>query len=210
MGLTFATGPIFFITFKNIKNIFEEQSVILLKQNAKKIYIIYILKISLKNLGGPLPPLSNNSSVPNINIICDCIFLTFDSLYIYIYIWQFYPHIIQYQHHIWLYFCHNWWFLYFFHGFKNWIGQFNREPDNNLVWLCLKTRNVRKSRFSLHLWSMFYAFPNESIFSISLVYYSQNPQVPLFSNFFFKTESHGTIHIFKNYFTVIFSVFNNK
>ena len=87
LGLTFATGLIFFITFKNIKNIFEEQSVILLKQNAKKIYIIYILKISLKNLVGPLPPLSNNSFVPNINIICDCIFLTFDSLYIYIYIY---------------------------------------------------------------------------------------------------------------------------
>ena len=131
-------------------------------------------------------------------------------IYIYIYIWQFYPHIMQYQHHMWLYFCHNQWFLYFFHSFKNWTGQFNRELDNNLVWLCLKTRNVRKSRFSLHLWSMFYAFPNESIFSISLVYYSQNPQVPLFSNFFFKTESHGTIHIFKNYFAAIFSIFSNK
>ena len=31
-----------------------------------------------------------------------------------------------------------------------------------------------------------------------------------FSNFFFKTGFHGTIHIFKNYFTTVFSVFSNK
>ena len=31
-----------------------------------------------------------------------------------------------------------------------------------------------------------------------------------FSKFFFKTGSHGTIHIFKNYFTTMFSVFSNK
>ena len=31
-----------------------------------------------------------------------------------------------------------------------------------------------------------------------------------FSNFFFKTKSHGTIYIFKNYFVTGFSVFNNK
>ena len=116
----------------------------------------------------------------NTNITCDCTFITIDGSFI------------------------------FFHGFKNWTGQFNRELDNNLVWLCLKTRNVRKSRFSLHLWSMFYAFLSESIFSVSPVHCSQNPQVPSFSNFFFKIESHGTIHIFKNYFAAIFSVFSNK
>ena len=31
-----------------------------------------------------------------------------------------------------------------------------------------------------------------------------------FSKFFFKTGSHGTIHIFKNYFAIVFSIFNNK
>ena len=31
-----------------------------------------------------------------------------------------------------------------------------------------------------------------------------------FNKFFFKIESHGTIHTFKNYFTTIFSVFSNK
>ena len=31
-----------------------------------------------------------------------------------------------------------------------------------------------------------------------------------FSNFFFKIRSHGTIHTFKNYFAIVFSVFSNK
>ena len=31
-----------------------------------------------------------------------------------------------------------------------------------------------------------------------------------FNKIFIKTGSHGTIHIFKNYFTTVFSVFNNK
>ena len=33
-----------------------------------------------------------------------------------------------------------------------------------------------------------------------------NPQIPLFSNFFIKNESHDTIHTFKNYFAIVFSV----
>ena len=36
----------------------------------------------------------------------------------------------------------------------------------------------------------------------------QDPQTSFFSNFFIKNESHGTIHIFKNYFATVFSVFN--
>ena len=40
------------------------------------------------------------------------------------------------------------------------------------------------------------------------VHYSQDPQIALFSNFFIKNRSHGTIHTFKNYFTTVFSVFN--
>ena len=31
-----------------------------------------------------------------------------------------------------------------------------------------------------------------------------------FSKFFFKIRSHGIIHIFKNYFVAMFSVFSNK
>ena len=35
-----------------------------------------------------------------------------------------------------------------------------------------------------------------------------DPQIPLFSIFFIKNESHGTIHIFKNVFATVFSVFS--
>ena len=35
-----------------------------------------------------------------------------------------------------------------------------------------------------------------------------DPQISLFSNFFIKNGSHGTIHTFKNYFATMFSVFN--
>ena len=34
------------------------------------------------------------------------------------------------------------------------------------------------------------------------------PQISLFSNFFIKNGSHGTIHTFKNYFVTVFSVFS--
>ena len=34
------------------------------------------------------------------------------------------------------------------------------------------------------------------------------PQTPLFIKFFIKNGSHSTIHIFKNYFTTVFSVFS--
>ena len=36
----------------------------------------------------------------------------------------------------------------------------------------------------------------------------QDPQISFFSNFFIKNESRGTIHLFKNYFATVFSVFN--
>ena len=40
------------------------------------------------------------------------------------------------------------------------------------------------------------------------VHCSRDQQTPFFSNFLIKNRSHGTIHIFKNYFTTMFSVFN--
>ena len=33
-----------------------------------------------------------------------------------------------------------------------------------------------------------------------------DPQIPLFSKFFIKNESHGTIHTFKKYFITVFSI----
>ena len=34
-----------------------------------------------------------------------------------------------------------------------------------------------------------------------------DPQISFFNNFFIKNESHGTIYIFKNYFTTVFFSF---
>ena len=45
-------------------------------------------------------------------------------------------------------------------------------------------------------------------FDYFLVYYSWVSKTSLFSHFFIKNGSYGTIHIFKNYFTTVFSVFN--
>ena len=41
-----------------------------------------------------------------------------------------------------------------------------------------------------------------------LVHYSQISQTSLFINFFIKNGFHNTIHIFKNYFAIVFSVFS--
>ena len=40
------------------------------------------------------------------------------------------------------------------------------------------------------------------------VHYSRDLQTSLFNNFFIKNGSHSTIHTFKNYFTIVFSVFS--
>ena len=46
--------------------------------------------------------------------------------------------------------------------------------------------------------------------NLGLVHYLRDLQISFFSKIFINNESHGTIHIFKNYFTTVFSVFNNK
>ena len=73
--------------------------------------------------------------------------------------------------------------------------------------LSQKLKLLGDSEFSLHLGS---AFSSESVFFLSLVHCSRDLQVPSFNNFFFKIGSQGTIHTFKNYFAIVFSVFNNK
>ena len=45
-------------------------------------------------------------------------------------------------------------------------------------------------------------------YSVSPVHYLQDPQIHFFCKNFIKNRSHGTIHTFKNYFAIIFSVFN--
>ena len=43
---------------------------------------------------------------------------------------------------------------------------------------------------------------------VGFLYCSRDPQTSFFNKIFIKNVSHGTIHIFKNYFATIFSVFN--
>ena len=38
----------------------------------------------------------------------------------------------------------------------------------------------------------------------------QNPQIFFFSKIFIKNKSHNTIHVFTNYFTTVFSIFNHQ
>ena len=45
-------------------------------------------------------------------------------------------------------------------------------------------------------------------FLMNSVYYLWNPQTSFFNKIFIKNRSYGTIHTFKNYFTIMFSVFN--
>ena len=45
-------------------------------------------------------------------------------------------------------------------------------------------------------------------FLMNSVYYLWNPQTFFFNKIFIKNRSYGTIHTFKNYFTIMFSVFN--
>ena len=57
----------------------------------------------------------------NINITCDCTFVTFGGFLIFSHIWWYHPHIAQYQHYMWLYFCHILWLSYFFLTFDGTI-----------------------------------------------------------------------------------------
>ena len=84
------------------------------------------------------------------------------------------------------------------HVFKNWKLLFENICENTCGWknvwkcvkcclktenCCLKTQTKLKKCMHLHFF---------------------------FSNFDVKNRSHGTIHIFKNYFTIVFSIFNKK
>ena len=54
------------------------------------------------------------------------------------------------------------------------------------------------------LWTLAVTFDREQcIYALFM-----DPQITLFSNFFIKNGSHGTIYTFKNYFATVFSVFN--
>ena len=54
------------------------------------------------------------------------------------------------------------------------------------------------------LWTVAVTFDREQCICALFM----DPQITLFSNFFIKNGSHGTIYTFKNYFATVFSVFN--
>ena len=73
------------------------------------------------------------------------------------------------------------------------------------------TRNWRQRLLFMYCaWTVAENFDFSTIFSIlvGLVYCSLDSQILLFSNFFIKNGSHSTIHLFKNYFVIVFSVFS--
>ena len=61
------------------------------------------------------------------------------------------------------------------------------------VWIALKTGGLRVCLF---------LYESRALFI--------RPASTDFDKFFFKTRSHNTIHTFKNYFAIVFSVFSNK
>ena len=54
------------------------------------------------------------------------------------------------------------------------------------------------------LWTVAVTFDREQCICALFM----DPQITLFSNFFIKNGSHGTIYTFKNYFATVFSVFS--
>ena len=69
------------------------------------------------------------------------------------------------------------------------------------LWACVS--GVKRYCSSL-LWTVAATFdPEQCICALFM-----DPQTSLFSNFFIKNGSHGTIHTFKNYFATMFSVFS--
>ena len=61
------------------------------------------------------------------------------------------------------------------------------------------------------VWEACFALPSGTFFSLvgpCTIHETHRPL--LFSKKNIKNGSHGTIHTFKNYFAIVFSVFNNK
>ena len=85
---------------------------------------------------------------------------------------------------------------FFFSFFAHWI----------CVWIHICSKHLRFKVF-------FFFFGKARFcccfqFSVGLMYCSWDAQTSLFSNFFIKNGSYGTIYTFKNYFTIVFSVFS--
>ena len=58
--------------------------------------------------------------------------------------------------------------------------------------------------------SAFCAFPSSVFLDGEFCVLFMGPASTFFNKIFIKIGSHDTIHTFKNYFVIVFSVFNNK
>ena len=74
------------------------------------------------------------------------------------------------------------------------------------VWIHIR---VCVSMFSL-LFFFLVAIMDFSSMNSAPVHCSRDLKNSLFSNFFIKNRSHGTIYTFKNYFAIVFSVFSKN
>ena len=78
--------------------------------------------------------------------------------------------------------------------------------------MCLFGFDVARLRFvKIMFYSFFFFFfqlqyLTKSTVNSAWMHCSWVPQILLFSHFFIKNEFHGIIHIFKNYFVIVFSV----
>ena len=101
---------------------------------------------------------------------------------------------------------------------KSWISL-------NISYLLTYRLSIKRDKFIVSVWirhlrvyilenhvSFFFFFlfqPHyliKSTMNSARMHYSWVPQIPLFSHFFIKNGSYGTIHTFKNYLATVFSV----
>ena len=81
--------------------------------------------------------------------------------------------------------------------------------DFDILSVCLDS-NYKQLRLRFLTFFFFFGFPTALFDQVNCEQYTyalfMDPQIPLFSNFFIKNGSHGTIYTFKNYFTIVLSV----
>ena len=81
-----------------------------------------------------------------------------------------------------------------------------RDPNGALVNVWIASMSSLSPLFLFFFWKS--QFSCDLHCSMGLMYYLQDPQTSFFNKTFIKNGSDDTIHIFKNYFATIFSVFN--
>ena len=94
-------------------------------------------------------------------------------------------------------------FFFFFYFF------FFSDYYRKIYSTCLDSNDCGVCVFVLHFLSFFFiqlAMVDKSTVNSASVHCLRVLQITLFSNFFIKNGSHGTIYTFKNYFPTVFSV----